>query len=171
MKETVVQVGEPVLRQKAKPVAKKDFGTRKLTALLKKMAAALAPEEHGVALAAPQVGSSLRIFIVAGKVFAAAEDGGPVAGEPRARVFINPEFLRISKKKTPMSEGCLSVRGMYGMVKRSEKASLKAFDENGKPFTYHASGLLAQIFQHEMDHLDGILFTDKAEHLDAQEKE
>jgi peptide deformylase len=70
-----------------------------------------------------------------------------------------------------MSEGCLSVRGDYGMVMRHEKASVRALDERGKPFTLHGSGLLAQIFQHEVDHLEGVLFTDKAEHIEHDEKE
>jgi len=61
-----------------------------------------------------------------------------------------------------MDEGCLSVRGKYGKVKRSEKTTMTALDESGKKFRYGGSGLISQIFQHETDHLDGILFTDKA---------
>ena len=66
-----------------------------------------------------------------------------------------------------MEEGCLSVRWLYGKVKRSEKATVRAHDETGKIFTKGASGLLAQAFQHEVDHLNGILFTDKATHLES----
>jgi peptide deformylase len=165
-KDPIVQTGSTVLRQKAGPIVKKDIGSRKLAAILKKMSAALKPEAHGVALAAPQVGVPLRIFIVAGRVFAEPDAAEP----PKDKVFINPEFVRISKKKSLMSEGCLSVRGVYGTVKRAEKATVKALDEKGKLFTYHGSGLVAQIFQHEMDHLDGVLFIDKAEALDESER-
>lgn len=84
-------------------------------------------------------------------------------------VFINPEITRLSKKKKEMSEGCLSVRGSYGTVMRHERATVKALDEHGKPFTYHASGLIAHIFQHEVDHLDGILYIDKAVKLEEDE--
>lgn len=69
-----------------------------------------------------------------------------------------------------MAEGCLSVRGKYGTVIRHEKASVRAYTAEGQVFVYHATGLIAQIFQHEYDHLDGILYVDKAEKL-RNEKE
>ncbi len=77
-------------------------------------------------------------------------------------VFINPKIIKISKETEEMEEGCLSVRYLYGKVKRSKKAMVEAYDENGKRFKKGGSGILAQIFQHETDHLDGILFIDKA---------
>ena len=157
-KDPIVQEGAAVLREKAKPVLKKDLGSPKLRQLIAKMSRVLAHEDNGVALAAPQVGISLRLFVVAGKVF--KEEGA--AETPDDKVFINPELMRLSRKKKEMSEGCLSVRGKYGSVIRHEKASVKALDENGKSFTYHGTGLLGHIFQHECDHLDGILYIDKA---------
>jgi peptide deformylase len=78
--------------------------------------------------------------------------------------------LQSASQKKEMSEGCLSVRGQYGTVLRHEKASVKAFDFEGKPFTYHGAGLVAHIFQHECDHLDGILYTDKAESMRIDSK-
>ena len=184
----ILQSGASVLRATAKPVPRKDMGSAKINKVIARMRAALKPEENGVAIAAPQIGESLRIFVVAGKVFKEEEEpqharkkvlGFPQPPErhrpdhfsdhttvPPDKVFINPELIRTSRKKNAVSEGCLSVRGVYGMVKRSEKASVRAFDEAGKPFTYHGSGLIAQIFQHEMDHLSGTLFIDKAEKLD-----
>lgn len=173
MKDSVVQVGDPVLRAHAKPVAKKDIGSPALRKLLKRMSDALAKEEFGVALAAPQAGESLRLFVVAGRAFVKDEDeesADESAPAPTDKVFINPEILKLSRKKREMSEGCLSVRGKYGTVMRHEKASVRAWDENGKPFTYHGSGLVAHIFQHEMDHLDGILYIDKAVKLEDDEK-
>lgn len=180
MKDPVVQEGADVLREKAAPVAKKDIGSKKLASLIQKMKDVLAKEEFGVAIAAPQVGESLRLFVIAEKAFRDDEEAKQKVSEksleakrpedflkePSAKrlhtVFINPELTRLSRKKEEMSEGCLSVRGVYGSVVRHEKASIKALDEQGKPFTYHASDLIAHIFQHEVDHLDGILFIDKA---------
>ncbi len=81
-------------------------------------------------------------------------------------VFINPEIIKLSRKKRWAPEGCLSVRWLYGEVSRSEKATVRGFDEHGKPFMRGASGLLAQIFQHETDHLNGLLFIDKARNVE-----
>lgn len=187
MKDPVVQVGAEVLATPAKPVLKKDIDSAEVAKVVAKMKKVLAGEKYGVAIAAPQVGIGLRIFVVAGRVFeekseeggsgshdnslGAAEDfGGDAAAALPDRVFINPELARLSRAKKEMSEGCLSVRGKYGTVLRHEKASVKALDESGGAFTYHGTGLLAQIFQHECDHLDGILYIDKAVRLEDDEE-
>lgn len=159
----IVQEGDPTLRLKAKPVAKKDFGSRKLAGLIKRMKEALAGEKYGVAIAAPQVGEPLRLFVIAGRVFKEEkEEQDETPATPEDMVFINPRIVRLSKKKAPMREGCLSVRGKYGTVLRHEKATVEAQDAEGKSFTYHGSGLVGHIFQHECDHLEGVLYTDKA---------
>ncbi len=168
MKDPVVQVGDPVLHHKAHPVPKDEIGSAKIKKLIKHMKAVLAKEEYGVALAAPQVGESLRLFVIAGKVFK-ADDADEKAPTPPDKVFINPKLMRLSKKTAEMSEGCLSVRNKYGTVIRHEKASVSAVDESGKAFTYHGTGLVAHIFQHECDHLDGILYTDKAVKVEEDE--
>ena len=180
-KDPIVQAEAPVLRLIANPVPKKDFGSTRLKSLIAKMSRVLAKEKYGVALAAPQVGESLRLFIVAGRVLEESSDDDAqkekekeaAAHKPRPAdlIFINPEIARLSRKTKEMSEGCLSVRGKYGTVIRHEKATVRAQDINGKPFTYHASGLMAHIFQHECDHLDGTLYIDKAEHLRDEKKE
>jgi peptide deformylase len=169
-KDYIVQEGAAVLRHKAKAVPKKDFGSKALLTLIKKMSKILASEEFGVALAAPQVGQSIRLFVVSGSVLKEEGDDTPT---PPDFAFINPEIIRLSRKKKEMSEGCLSVRGKYGTVIRHERATVRAQDEMGRVFTYHGSGLLAHIFQHECDHLDGILYIDKAEKLrdEKQRKE
>ena len=155
-----------MLRLKALPVPKKDIGSPGLLKTLKKMHAALAPEEYGVAIAAPQIGESLRIFVVAGRVFMEPqEEGAEKQKVPPNRVYINPEITRASRKKKDESEGCLSVRAIYGTVARHERVSLRALNEKGEVVIENASGLLAQIFQHEVDHLQGILFIDKAKDL------
>jgi len=172
MKDTIEQVGSIVLRQKAKPVSKKEFGSKPLLALTRKMKAALTKEKYGVALAAPQVGVSLRLFVVAGRAFISNEDTEKADKSPLPpdMVFINPTLVRVSRKMHEMSEGCLSVRGKYGTVMRHEKASIKAYNEKGEAFIYHASGLVAHIFQHEYDHLEGILYIDKAVKLTSDEE-
>lgn len=171
VKDPIVQIGEPVLRAKALPVAQADFGSPKLQKLLARMKELLAREEYGVALAAPQVGEALRLFIVSGKVFEEPESGDEKEKKiPPDRVFINPEITKRSRTKEEMAEGCLSVRGKYGSVVRHQKVTLKAQDEAGRPFTTGASGLVAQIFQHECDHLEGTLYIDKAASLEDEER-
>jgi len=154
----IVQKDDQSLRQIAKLVPLELIASSEIKKLLKEMSDALAAEADGVALAAPQVGKSWRIFIVSGKVI--DEEKPPVD-----LVFINPEIKKRSKVKAELEEGCLSVRWIYGQVKRATRVTIEAYNKQGKKFTHHASGLLAQIFQHEMDHLSGTLFTDKATNL------
>ncbi len=155
----IVQKENPVLRQTAGTVSEKDFGTKKLLEIIGRMKQALASQEDGVAIAAPQIGLPLRIFVVSGKMFQKDETPAP------DRVFINPEITKTSKDKAWMEEGCLSVRWQYGEVYRYKKATVRAYDEHGNLFTLGGSGILAQIFQHETDHLNGILFTDTARNV------
>jgi peptide deformylase len=180
VKDPIVQIGDPVLRKTAIAVPKKDIGSRKLNALIAKMKKVLASEKYGVAIAAPQVGVPLRLFVVAGRVYNEKDDEKDIgSSQPQSddnptqqdRVYINPEITRMSRKKKEMSEGCLSVRGQYGTVMRHEKASIKALDEKGGALHEHASGLLAHIFQHEVDHLSGVLFVDKAVRVDDWEED
>jgi peptide deformylase len=125
---------------------------------------------NGVAIAAPQIGVPLRIFLVHSTSTDKREKG--ILPEI---IAINPTIVKLSRKKHIVGEGCLSVGDDYGAVKRSTHATLRAYDEKGNEYERGASGLLAQIFQHEVDHLDGILFVDKAEKvwnkeaLEAQE--
>lgn len=110
-------------------------------------------EDDGVAIAAPQINIPLRIFVVSKRAL-------PKALEDM--VFINPTITKLGKKKEMVSEGCLSVRWKYGMVKRSLTATVRATNMEGNEFVMSGKGLLAQIFQHETDHLNGVLFIDKA---------
>ena len=134
------------------------------------MSSALKNQSDGVALAAPQIGYSLKIFIVSGKIFDKdfiRGQGLPINKKeiPKDLVFINPKILKLSREKEWLLEGCLSVRWLYGKSLRSKKAMIAAYDENGKKFTRGASGLLAQIFQHETEHLNGTLFIDHAKDI------
>jgi len=108
-------------------------------------------DAKGLGLAAPQVGKSLRLFT------ADVED--------KVYVFINPEIKDLSKDKSSFEEGCLSVQKIWGSVIRPKKLTIKALDENGKPVKIRAKGLLARVIQHEVDHVNGALFIDKAEEL------
>lgn len=194
----IVQKEDPVLREVAESVNPKDFGSPRLKKILEDMVTALEKEEDGVAIAAPQIGVPLRIFIVSHRAFEYEDEEKtqnnaeltPVPEQSSLRgtartdaeqiskrsdmVFINPVITKISRKKKWVPEGCLSVRWLYGEVSRAEKATVRAYDQNGKVFTWGGSGLLAQIFQHETDHLNGSLFIDTArnvEKITAEEQE
>lgn len=153
---------EKTLRARAREVPHADIGTPEIRKLITDMSAALAREEDGVALAAPQIGASIRLFIVSGKVLARLSKKQT---EQEDAVFINPLLLKSSQKKQTVEEGCLSLRYLYGKVRRAARVTLEAYDAEGKKYTRTASGLLAQIFQHEIDHLDGTLFIDKAKDI------
>ena len=159
----IVQKKSKVLRRVAQKVPLKNIkspATKKILAGMKK---ALASQKDGVAIAAPQINKSLRIFVVVEDMFNAKEENRKAV--PSYKIFINPVIVKLSKKQDELEEGCLSIRWEYGKVKRASKATVQAYDESGKSFTHSSSGLLAQIFQHEIDHLDGVLFTDKAVNL------
>ena len=156
----ILERDNPVLRQIAKPVAKTEIGSTKINAVLKTMSLAMHSQKDGVAIAAPQIGESLQIFMISGSLLKEADP--KYKGEEKDLIFINPKIIKASKEKKEVEEGCLSVRWIYGKVRRSVRVTLEALDENGQKIERGASGLMAQIFQHETDHLNGVLFIDKA---------
>lgn len=170
MKE-IVQDDAPVLREIAKSVPDELFGTPELSQLISDMKETLDAQIEGVALAAPQIGVSYRLFIVRKdrarptlkKVAKSTSSLPPPM--PEIEVYINPEIVRTSRKRAKMDEGCLSVRGMYGVINRHERVTICARRSDGSKIERGAGGLMAQIFEHEIDHLNGILFIDHAEHL------
>ncbi len=171
MKE-IVQKNDLVLRKEVKEIPIKEITSPKTKKILKEMSLALKSQDDGVAIAAPQIGYSLSAFVVSGKIFLKDFIKGEVESKknreektPKDLVFINPKISKLSREKNWVPEGCLSVRWLYGNTLRSQKATVTAYDENGKKFTRGASGLLAQIFQHETDHLNGILFIDHAKNI------
>ncbi len=163
---TILDRHEKVLRQVASEVKLDDIPSPKIQKILSDMKVALASQDDGVAIAAPQIGVPLRIFVVSGKVMNFMKGEKEEDATYPDIVFINPKITKLSKEKKMMEEGCLSVRYLYGKVKRSTKASIEAYDEYGNFFKKGGSGLMAQIFQHETDHLEGILFTDSAKNLE-----
>lgn len=151
-----------ILRQEAKKVQKDEFGKSELKKILDDMKTAMNRESDGVAIAAPQIDIAKRIFIIkeeAYKVRAGAE------AKWKPLIFINPIITKTSKKMVEADEGCLSVRPLYGTTFRHTNITVEAYDFNGVKFNYGASGLIAHIIQHEIDHLDGILFIDHAENI------
>lgn len=163
--------GDLVLRDFAEVVPLKEIKSDKIQKIIEDMKNSLAKEEEGVAIAAPQIGIPLRIFVVSKKIFQLIDAGKSDKDKFNDLVFINPEIIKLSKDKEIMEEGCLSVRDYYGKIKRSTKAMVRAYDENGNVFERGGSRLLAQIFQHEIDHLNGILFTDSAKDVQKIKKQ
>jgi len=166
----IVQKEDKVLRQNAKEIPVHEITSLKIKKILKEMSVSLKGQNDGVAIAAPQIGYPLRIFVVSGKIFDKdfiRGEGLPVGKKETKEdlIFINPKISKLSREKEWVPEGCLSVRWLYGKTHRSKKATVTAYDKNGKKFTRGASGLLAQIFQHETDHLNGILFIDHAKEI------
>ncbi|MFA4975619.1 MAG: peptide deformylase [Candidatus Paceibacterota bacterium] len=168
----IVQKEEGVLHQKTKDIPINEIKTPKIKKILKEMSIVLKSQSDGVAIAAPQIGYPLSVFIVSGKIFHKDFIRGdkefekiPNKEYPKDLIFINPKISKLSSEKEWLPEGCLSVRWLYGKTFRSKKALVVAYDENGKRFQRGASGLLAQIFQHETDHLKGILFIDHAKEI------
>ena len=168
----IVQNGHPVLRETAKDIPIEKINTPEIRKILDDMQQSLLEQDDGVAIAAPQIGLPLRIFIVSKRVHMIDSQGYAIELSKseilklKDEIYINPVLVKKSKKTKMLAEGCLSVRWKYGKVKRSVQATVRAYDENGKLFTKGAGGLLAQIFQHETDHLKGVLFTDTAVDLE-----
>lgn len=152
--QPVVQFPEERLHEPARPVT--NFATKELRSLVETMVATMR-KQRGIGLAAPQIGVWLQIAVIEMK-------DGPL-------VAINPEFAAVSKEKEDDEEGCLSVKGVYGVVRRSKRLTLRAFDIDGNPFHIKASGLLARVIQHEHDHLQGVLFIDHCRELTSGREE
>jgi len=162
IKTEILQTGNPILREvsSAIPAIKiKTSGTKGIISLLKKV---IENQSDAAAISAVQIGKPIRLFIISKKVFGTDSKNSEDIKVKNDLIFINPKIIKVSKPKQLLEEGCLSVKYVYGKVLRPEKISIEAYDENGKKFSRGFSGLLAQIVQHEIDHLDGILFIDKA---------
>ncbi len=155
IKETV-QVGNPLIRTKSKRVAVPSAQTRKIvSALVESM------RHHDlVGMAAPQIGSPTRIFVTEVRRTKVRD---PKSLDP-LRVFVNPKIIHSSTREVLGWEGCGSVAfsGLFGKVRRPQSVTVRAQDIEGVSFELHASGLLARIIQHEVDHLNGTLFIDRA---------
>jgi peptide deformylase len=154
--------GDPVLRKRARPVAAVTAAVRDLA---RRMVQTLYAS-HGIGLAAPQVGRSLRLIVVDTRH--PEQPPGPQASpgeillEPRMPlVLVNPDVVRSSHERSVCSEGCLSVPQIYADVARPERVVVKAQTLDGQEFEVECAGLLGRCLQHEIDHLNGILFIDR----------
>ncbi|MFH1246560.1 MAG: peptide deformylase [Candidatus Liptonbacteria bacterium] len=169
MEEKILQYENPaeekVLRAKTKPFSFSPKGDpimgshvfsrgefSKLILTMRKMM----KRANGVGLSANQVGFSYRMFVA---------QVPNASGEQKFYTILNPELTKDGKGKVAQEEGCLSVVGIWGTVERPDRITLCGFDRNGKPVKIKAWGLLARVFQHEVDHLDGKLFIDRAKNL------
>jgi peptide deformylase len=151
----ITTLPEPVLRRKAHKVT--DFGPD-LQTLLDDMVETMRAAP-GVGLAAPQVNVSLRAIVVE---YGDSEDKEV---PPKLYMLLNPEITRFSTDMETGTEGCLSIPGYVGDVKRPLSITVKGQNRHGQPLKIKATGWLARIFQHEVDHLDGVLFPDRADRV------
>jgi peptide deformylase len=149
------QFGNPILRTVARKLSSEEIASAEIQKLLSDMRETLLKKNYGVGLAAPQVGASVALAIVGLK---------PTPTRPKAERFnmiiINPKITAQYGSPTPMWEGCISGPELYGKAIRYEKITLKWLDENAQPHEQDFEGLIAQVLQHEVDHLNGILFVD-----------
>lgn len=155
----------PVLRQKAKKVKRVDASTQKL---IDDMFDSM-HEARGLGLAAPQIGVGLRVLVIEmpdddtdDAVEALPREKRKVNYSGEQIILINPEIVKMEGEQFG-EEGCLSILGYVGMVRRANKVTVKGLDRKGKETRIKGEGLLARALQHEVDHLDGILYTDRIE--------
>ena len=150
----IYKLGEEVLLKNALPIPKEEINDD-----LKKLAEEMFEtmiNANGVGLACPQIGQSRRMFVA-------------IADDDVRRVFINPQIVRTSSDSVPYDEGCLSIPQTYETIMRPSQVTVQAQDLDGKNFMLEAEGLLARVIQHEIDHLDGIVFIDRGDAEFAKE--
>jgi len=152
----IVTLPEAVLRRKAHAVNKFD---KDLHTLIDDMVETMR-EAPGVGLAAPQIGLSERIIVI--EYYEREEDEEKEDAPKKVWAVLNPEIIKASEEKLMGVEGCLSIPGLVGEVERHAAVQVKGLNRHGKPMKIKAEGWLARIFQHEIDHLNGVLFTDRA---------
>jgi len=152
----IVTLPDAVLRRKAHTVTKFD---KNLQTLIDDMVETMR-EAPGVGLAAPQIGLSERIIVI--EYFEREEDEEKEDAPKKVWAVLNPEIVKASEEKLMGVEGCLSIPGLVGEVERHAQIQIKGLNRHGKPMRIKANGWLARIFQHEIDHLNGVLFTDRA---------
>lgn len=162
----IVKHPNDVLRRKAQPVKNIDTDLQTLIDdMIETMRAA-----PGVGLAAPQVNVPVRVIVVEYGGEADEETNGN-SPEKKLYVLVNPEITRASKETDVASEGCLSIPGLVGDVERAMSVTVTAQNRRGQPTKVKASGWLARIFQHEIDHINGILYIDKATQVHSLQDE
>jgi peptide deformylase len=152
----IVTLPDPVLRRKARPITRFD---KDLQTLINDMVETMR-DAPGVGLAAPQIGLSERLIVV--EYYEREEDEEKEDAPKKVWAVINPEIVKASEEMLMGVEGCLSIPGVVGEVQRHAEVHVRGLNRHGKPLKIKARGWLARIFQHEIDHLNGVLFTDRA---------
>jgi peptide deformylase len=146
---SIITLGDPLLAKTSSLVPDINADVRRLAEQMFETMGT-----RGIGLAAVQVGQPVRLFITR-------------APRDQVRIFINPDLLETSVEEETLEEGCLSVPGLYTDMVRPASVRIQAWNEKGRPFTLSADGMLARVIQHELDHLNGVLFIDK---LDAKRR-
>ena len=154
----ILQIGNPILRQIAQEVNKKDINSIEIQNLIDTLIN-LTDEANGVGIAAPQIGRSLRIVIIASH----PNIRYPEAPQMEPIAMINPQIISFSEETVLGIEGCLSVKETRGNVNRYQWVEVEYFDRHGQYHKQQYDGFVARIIQHELDHLNGILFVDRVE--------
>jgi peptide deformylase len=154
------EFGNPILRQRAKNVPLKQLKMSSFKKLIVQMIYTMR-RVHGVGLAAPQIGKSLQLAVI---------ETRPSQFRPKLKkrgpiVVVNPKIISYGKDKAKDWEGCLSFEGARGRVPRSKEITVEYFNEKGEKVTERAKGLWARIFQHEIDHLNGVVYVDRMENM------
>lgn len=154
----IVQAGTPVLRQKGRNLTPAEIRSAPVQTLIELMRETMR-DAPGVGLAAPQIGEPLRLAVIEDQVTREEQERAPVP----FHVIVNPElrFVGEPPEMIDQFEGCLSVDGYQAIVQRSRRVQVSALDHRGEAITIDASGWYARILQHEIDHLDGILYIDR----------
>lgn len=163
--QAITQIGDEILRKTAQLVPDAMFGTKELQNIVDTMTQILDTHQDGIALAAPQISIPYRIFVIRYDRLTTSLTNNDTNLKSSTGVFINPEMVRTSRKSQEIEEGCLSIHGIYGKVYRMNRATVCAYTVDGIKFRRDGGGILAQAFQHEIDHLNGILFVDYTDDL------
>ncbi len=148
--DPIVKYPDPILRQVAEPIKRITPEIRQLVSFMRRVM----QDANGIGLAAPQVGRSIRLMLYTDFSDEAA---------PQVHALINPVILKMAGEQIEPPEGCLSLPGLMGTVRRAQTIWVKATNMQGKVIKFKAEGLTARVIQHEVDHLDGILFIDRAD--------
>ena len=156
--QEIIRMGHPTLREAAKPFPADEIGAPQFLDLVADLKDTLAATGNGIGLAAPQIDVGFRVAVI--DIPDPVTRYGPVTPMPFT-VYVNPTISVINETVMGYWEGCLSVPNMMGFVERPQHIKVAYFDENGQPQSIELQGFLATVFQHEFDHLDGVLYVDR----------
>lgn len=161
MLKNIYSEPNPILHKAGSSVDPAEIGNQKFKKMIRDLSDTMR-EREGVGIAAPQIGESVQLCVIAKQY--------NIFNEKKDLTLFNPKWEKTSNIKIWDEEGCLSVPEIYGKVRRYNKIKVSALDENGKPINFTATDFFARIIQHEVDHLQGILFIEKAKDLHEIEK-